>query len=258
MIGRAEVVRRLRAAGCVWAEDEADLILREGGDVEALVAQRVSGAPLEVVLGWAELAGVRVHLDAGVFVPRRRSELLVDLAREEASRFASPVVVDLCCGSGAVGAAVVSGLPAATLVAADVDAVAVACARRNVEPLGGTAYLGDLYAALPVSVVADVLVVNAPYVPSDEVGLLPREARDHEPRTALDGGADGAELHRRVAAGAPARLSADGVLLVETSAAQAELTVAAFESAGLVATVVHDDDLDATVALGRHPSRPRM
>jgi len=253
VIGRADVERRLRAAGCVWAEEEAELLLASGGDVEAKVARREAGEPLEVVLGHATLAGVRVELDPGVFVPRRRSELLVRLAREQALALPrpSPVVVDLCCGSGAVGIAVVSVLERFELHAADVDPVAVACARRNVEPHGGAAYVGDLYDALPTGLLADVLVVNAPYVPSDEIDLQPREAREHEPRTALDGGPDGVDLQRRVAAGAPARLSAVGVLLIETSAVQAPLTAAAVEAAGLEPTAVHDDDLDATVVLGR-------
>lgn len=251
MTPRSEVVQRLRAAGCVWAEDEADLLLASGGDVDAKVARREAGEPLEVVLGYATLAGVRVELDPGVFVPRRRSELLVRLARDRAAALDTPLVVDLCCGSGAVGAAVVTGLPGAVLHAADVDPVAVVCARRNVEPLGGSVHLGDLYVALPTGLRADVLVVNAPYVPTAEVDLLPREAREHEPRSALDGGADGVELHRRVAAGAPARLAAGGLLLIETSAAQAPLTSAALTAAGLEPEVVHDDDLDATVVLGR-------
>ncbi len=252
MTARVEVVQRLRAAGCVWAEDEADLLLASGGDVEAKVARRAAGEPLEVVLGHATLAGVRVELDAGVFVPRRRSELLVRLARDGAAAAPGvPVVVDLCCGSGAVGVAVVDGLPAAVLHAADVDPVAVACARRNVEPLGGSVHLGDLYDALPDGLRADVLVVNAPYVPTAEVDLLPREAREHEPRTALDGGSDGVELHRRVAAGAPAHLAAGGLLLIETSTAKSALTAAAVEAAGLTSSVAHDDDLEATVVLGR-------
>ncbi len=254
MTGRAEIERRLRAAGCVWAEDEAALILASGGDVEAKVARREAGEPLEVVLGYAVLAGIRVEIDRGVFVPRRRSELLVRLAREQALRFTEPVVVDLCCGSGAVGVAVVASLERYELHAADLDPVAVACARRNVEALGGAAYEGDLYDALPPGLRADVLVVNAPYVPTDEIDLQPREARDHEPRTALDGGADGVEVQRRVAAGAPGRLSERGAMLVETSAAQEPLTVAAVEAAGLIASVVHDDDLDATVVLARRPA----
>ena len=92
-----------------------------------------------------------------------------------------------------------------------------------------------------------------PYVPTDEVGLLPPEARDHEPRVALDGGADGLDVLRRVAAEAPRWLAPGGHLLVETSERQAPYAVAAFTRGGLVARVVTDDDLEATVVIGRRP-----
>jgi release factor glutamine methyltransferase len=111
---------------------------------------------------------------------------------------------------------------------------------------------GDLYDPLPATLRGrvDVLVANAPYVPTTELAFLPVEAREHEPRIALDGGADGVGIQRRVAAGAPDWLAAGGVLLVETSERQAPLTVASFVAARLVARVVTDDDLRATVVVG--------
>lgn len=135
---------------------------------------------------------------------------------------------------------------------ADLDPVAVGCARRNVEPVGGRVHQGDLYAALPAGLRGrvDLLVANAPYVPSAAVALLPPEARNHEPRTALDGGPDGTALQRRVAVGAQHWLAPGGTLLVETSAGQASLTTVAVESGGLHAAVVRDDDRDATVVIG--------
>src|SRR3954462_3557379 len=100
------VVARLRAAGCVFAEDEARLLLAGAAPdaLDALVARRVAGEPLEPLLGWAEFCGLRVAVAPGVFVPRRRTEALV----EEAVALFRPgaVVVDLCCGSGALGLAV--------------------------------------------------------------------------------------------------------------------------------------------------------
>ena len=99
-----------------------------------------------------------------------------------------PVVVDLCCGSGAVGAALAAALDV-ELYAVDVDPEAVRCARRNVGPVGGVVYAGDLYAPLPADLHGrvEVLAANAPYVPTDDIRLLPLEARLHEPRAALDG-----------------------------------------------------------------------
>jgi release factor glutamine methyltransferase len=188
-----------------------------------------------------------------VFVPRRRTEALV--AEAVARTRPGAVVVDLCCGSGAVGAAVTAAVPGIELHAADVDPAAVACARRNVVPVGGAVHEGDLYAALPASLRGrvDVVVANAPYVPTDAIALMPPEARTHERRAALDGGADGVDVQRRVAAGAPDWLAPAGWLLVETSAEQAPETLAAFAAAGLRAEVVADEELAGTVVVGSRP-----
>jgi release factor glutamine methyltransferase len=248
-----EVAARLRAAGCVFAEDEARLLVDTAttpGELAGMVERRAAGLPLEHVLGWADFCGLRVAVEPGVFVPRRRTELLV---REAAAR-ARPgaVVVDLCCGSGAVGAAVAAAVGPIELHAADVDPVAVRCARSNLVAAGGRVYEGDLDAPLPPALRGrvDVLVANVPYVPSGEVELLPAEARLHEPRVALDGGEDGLDVLRRVVELAPRWLAPGGHLLTEASEAQAPLAVAVMTAGGLVARVAADGDLDATVVIG--------
>ena len=248
----APVVARLRAAGCVFAEEEAALLAEAaaGAELEALVERRVAGEPLEQVLGWAEFCGRRFVVEPGVFVPRQRTRLLV----REAASLARPgaVVLDLCCGTGAVGAAIAAAVRGLDVHASDLDPAAVRCARRN---LAGTVYQGDLYDPLPASLRGrvDVLVANAPYVPTDAIALMPPEARDHEARAALDGGADGLDLHRRVAAGAPDWLAPGGALLIETSERQAPGTLAAVNRAGLIARVVADDELAGTVVVGVLP-----
>ncbi|MGW5771415.1 putative protein N(5)-glutamine methyltransferase [Streptomyces longwoodensis] len=247
------VVAALRAAGCVFAEDEARLILSAAStpdEAAALVARRVAGEPLELVVGWAEFHGLRVTVAPGVFVPRRRSEFLVDQALAHAPH--ARVVVDLCCGSGAVGAALATALGSVELHAADLDPAAVRCARGNLADLGGRVYEGDLFGPLPDRLRGrvDVLAANVPYVPSREVPLLPAEAREHEPLTALDGGADGLDVLRRVAAGAPAWLAPGGCLLVETSEQQAPDAVEAFTDGGLTARLAVDDDRWAHVVVG--------
>ena len=204
----------------------------DGDRLERMLARRVVGEPLEQVLGWAEFCGLRVVVAPGVFVPRRRTEFLVERAVQLLGAGTRPVVVDLCCGTGAIGVAIAARLEV-ELHAADLDPDAVACARQNVTT--GEVHEGDLYDALPVDLRGrvDLLAVNAPYVPTDEIRLMPPEARLHEHRVALDGGADGLDLHRRVASGAPEWLRPGGTLLIETSQAQADTTAAACEAAGL-------------------------
>jgi release factor glutamine methyltransferase len=238
------VVAALRTAGCVFAEEEAALLQSEArtrDDLETMLARRLAGEPLEQIVGWAEFCGLRVAVAPGVFVPRRRTEALVDLAVAIVQDVERPVVVDLCCGTGAIGVAIAARVPDAVLHAADLDDDAVACARRNVTT--GEVHQGDLYAALPRMLLGrvDVLAVNAPYVPTDEIALMPTDARDHEHRVALDGGPDGLSLHRRVAAGASDWLRPGGTLLIETSRPQADGTAAACTAAGLAAGVVVQD-----------------
>jgi release factor glutamine methyltransferase len=250
------LVIRLRAAGCVFAEDEAALLTAEAADagaLERMTARRVAGEPLEQVVGWAVFRGLRVAVEPGVFVPRARTGLLVTEALTVLAALpAAGTVVDLCCGSGAVGLALATEQPGTRLWATDLDPVAVACARRNLGGLGEV-LLGDLDAALPDALAGrvDVLVANAPYVPTDEIAQMPSEARDHEPRTALDGGPDGVDLHRRIAAAAPRWLAPGGHLLIETSVRQAGSTAAACEGQGLAVRVVHDDEVDGTVVVAR-------
>ncbi|MDR8411420.1 putative protein N(5)-glutamine methyltransferase [Nonomuraea sp. 3-1Str] len=283
LLTHSAITAQLRAAGCVFAEDEADLLIstaRSSAALAAMVDRRVAGLPLEHVLGWAEFCGLRVAVDPGVFVPRRRSEFLaaqaITLTRRALARTSRPVVVDLCCGSGALAAALSSTLsateqteqtgsigptgsaatPPVQVHAVDIDPAAVRCARRNLAPSGGHVHQGDLYEPLPDRLRGriDVLVASPPYVPTGEIGLLPSEARDHEPPVALDGGADGLDIVRRVIAAAPGWLAPGGHLLVETSARQAADTAKAMARAGLAARVTGSDELYATAVIGTRPA----
>ena len=265
------VVARLRAAGCVFAEDEAALLREAAGPgaraevaLEGLVARRVAGEPLEHLLGWVAFAGRRWSVGPGVFVPRRRTELMVRaalaLARPAGPLLAQPTapvtVVDLCCGCGAVGGAVALGLRAQgahmVLHAADVAVAATDHARRNLEPLGGRVHTGDLFDALPAHLRGgvDVLLCNAPYVPTDAIATMPPEARDHEPAVALDGGGDGLDVVRRVVAGAREWLAPGGSLLFEVGTGQVDAATRLVGSHGLRPRVVTDDDPDADDATG--------
>ncbi|MCX4822923.1 putative protein N(5)-glutamine methyltransferase [Streptomyces sp. NBC_01142] len=257
LLPHSVIVTRLRAAGCVFAEDEAQLLIstaRTPDDLATMVDRRVDGLPLEHVLGWAEFCGLRIMMDPGVFVPRRRTEFLVGRAAVLAPPRA--VVVDLCCGSGALGAALAAALDRVELYAADIDPAAVRCARRNVAAAGGQVYEGDLYEPLPAALRGrvDVLLANVPYVPTEEIELLPAEARIHEARVALDGGSDGLDVLRRVTAAASRWLTPGGSLLFETSERQAPHAVETVARSGLIPRVVTSDELYATVVIATRPS----
>ncbi|THG30277.1 putative protein N(5)-glutamine methyltransferase [Naasia lichenicola] len=246
------MVERLRAAGCVFAEDEAALLTdaaTDSDDLERMILSRVAGLPLEQIVGWAEFGGLRILVDPGVFVPRRRTEILANEALTWTR--SGSVVLDLCCGTGAVGAVLAARVPGIELYASELDAPAVENARRNLEPIGGSVFAGDLFGALPGSLRGriDVLVVNAPYVPTAAIALMPPEARDWEPSVALDGGADGLDVHRRVAAEAAGWLAETGILLIETSRLQAPTTAQIFETRGFDTRIVHDDEIDGTAVL---------
>jgi release factor glutamine methyltransferase len=218
--------------------------------LEELVARRVAGEPLEHVVGWVDFAGVRVALQPGVFIPRQRTSYVVDLAAAVVPP--DGVVVDLCCGSGALGLALARRHPGIELHAADIDPVAVACARRNLAPVGAQVHHGDLATPLPDRLrgKVDVLVANVPYVPSAAIALMPPESREHEPRSTVDGGADGLDVVRRLAELAPRWLRPGGRVFVETGRDQAGSAADAFAGAGLLTRVHHHDDRAATVVEG--------
>lgn len=253
----ASVVDTLRAAGCVYAEDEASMLLtaaESSEELDRMIRQRVSGLPLEQIVGWAAFCGLRILVEPDVFVPRRRTEFLA----EQALKLTVPgsIAVELCCGAGAVSAVLLTHVPSIELYAADIERPAILSARRNLEPLGGRVFLGDLYDPLPLELQGrvDVLVANAPYVPTASIGLMPPEARLYEPKITLDGGADGLDVQRRIVATAPLWLAPTGALLIETSEQQAPTTAAIMTSAGLVAHTVRDEEREATVVIGRRPS----
>lgn len=250
----SQVITRLRAAGCVYAEDEATLLVgTAGGDEDELarlIAAREVGHPLEQLLGWVAFGRLRIAVGPGVFVPRVRTELLAEQALTRLGDGAA--VVELCCGVAAVATVLQRSGLVGELYAADIDPVAVGYARQNLAD-AAVVLVGDLYDPLPTTLRGrvDVIVANAPYVPTNAIALMPREARDHEPLLALDGGGDGADVHRRIIADAPSWLRTGGHLLIETGRGQAVITAGEMRQSGFQVEVVVDDDRDATVVVGR-------
>ena len=249
------LVGRLRAAGCVFAEEEAELLAGEAASVTELdrwVRRRVDGEPLETILGWAEFAGLRIAVSRGVFVPRRRSRVLVDEVIARAPHGA--IVTELCCGTAAVSAALLDSRPDVTVYASDIDEQALSDARVNLRGRA-TVVRGDLYSPLPHTLKGkvDVIVANAPYVPTEEIANMPPEARDHESRAALDGGHDGLDLHRRISVEARSWLRSGGSLIVETSARQSTEDLRILAADGFDARVVRSDEFDGTAVVGIAP-----
>lgn len=253
---RDALAARLRAAGSVFAEDEADLLLAAGdGDptrLRGLLQRRLAGEPLEYVLGWAAFDGHRVRVTPGVFVPRARTRVVVVEAARRLHRYDR--VVDLCCGAGAIGMALLERIGALDLVAADIDPDATEVAAENLGDRG-IVVTGDLFAPLPTRFrgQVDVLTVNAPYVPTDAIGSMPTEARDHEHRVALDGGADGLDVHRRIAAGAVEWIRPGGAVVIEVSGVQAPVSAGLFRAAGFTAELARDDEVDGTCVVATLP-----
>ncbi|MGH3351515.1 MAG: putative protein N(5)-glutamine methyltransferase [Nocardioides sp.] len=246
------LIARLRAAGCVFAEEEAALLRAEAvspEEREAMVVRRVAGEPLELILGWAEFCGLRIRVAPGVFVPRQRSALVVEIVAATLRETDAPKVLDLCCGTGALGAAVAAQVPGAEVWATDIDPAAVECARRNLSSQAQVR-LGDLFDPLPDDLVLDVIVANAPYVPTSRIADMPPEARDHEHHVALDGGADGLDIQRRVISQAPKHLAPGGTLIIEAGQEQAPVTASLMREQGLTADIRHDEELYATAVTG--------
>ena len=255
---RKRVVHELTIGGFLAADQEADALFNashEGvGSVEALLARRLSGEPLAWIIGSVPFCGIRLQVDAGVFVPRQHTETL---ARRAASLLPdNGIAIDLCTGCGAVAAVLSSAHPEATVVATDIDPVAVACARRN----GVRALLGDLDGPLPPSLRggADVVTAAVPYVPTEELHLLPRDVLAHEPRNALDGGKRGTTMLIRVAKAAPLWLSHSGRLLLELGGGQAGQLATTLADVGLSEISMHrDGDGQERLIEARRPSSPR-
>ena len=254
---RTSVLDALAAGGSVSPGAEADALLEASnagvGPLGELLARRLGGEPLAWIVGWVRFCDARVRVDPGVFVPRPQTEALA--RRAVALLSAEGIAVDLCAGSGAVSVVLGTARPRATVIATDVDPAAVACAARN----GVEALLGDLDEPLPPALRGRVDVVTAvvPYVPTEELHLLPRDVLAHEPRRALDGGPRGTVLLERAARAAARWLRPGGSVLLELGGEQADELFTITADAGLTAIRVHRDEDERDRAIeARRPEPP--
>jgi release factor glutamine methyltransferase len=242
-VDRHSVTMLLADAGFVAADEEAaELIARADGDtqlLEALVQRRLTGEPLAWITGSTTFCGVPIRVDPGVYVPRWQSEQLAQRAAERLPD--DGTAIDLCTGSGAIAKVLSTRHPHARVVATDVDARAVACARAN----GVDAVRGDLFEPLPHDLEADVVVGVVPYVPTPDLPLLQRDTFAFETPLSYDGGDDGAAILRRVLADARRFLRTGGAVLLELGGDQADLVRDDLERLGYhEVRVLRDEDGD--------------
>lgn len=279
----------LRAAGCVFAEDEAAILLEAAGGparrLDDLVARRVAGEPLEQIVGWVDFAGLRLSVQPGVFVPRQRTALLATHAVSATRRMMNsqgngteadvaavrPIVLEAFCGVGPVASVVAARVPGVDIHLGDAQAEAVRCAVENVDRCvqtgdsaqaaeSGATVAGhvlDCLLGLPASLRQSISVLAAvpPYVPETAADFLPHEALDFEPSTALFGGADGLDLVRRLITESLDWLAPAGVLLIEIGRGQvAAATTFAAERGLETRSHLGEDDHTVVVELRRTPA----
>lgn len=252
LLPRRDVVDRLRTGGCQAAEEEADDLLSaapDGDTLEWWLRRRERGEPLAWITGSQLFCGHRVTVDAGVYVPRPQSE---ELARRAAGVLAGrgDRAVDLCTGTGAIARHLMDMEPTAGVVATDVDARAVRCARSNGVPV----VQADLAAPLAAGAF-DIVTAVAPYVPTESLAVLPADVRRYEPRRALDGGDDGLDLVRLIVVAAARLLRPGGSLFLELGGDQDTELGQTLVAAGWTGmTTWADEDGDLRGLSARRPS----
>lgn len=221
---------------------------------EQLRDRRLDRVPLQYLTREQPFMGHDFYVDERVLIPRPETELLCEraIAALRACASPTPAALDLCCGSGCIAVSMALACPAAHVDAADLSADALAVTRHNAQALGADIGMaqGDLFDAVDGRRY-DVIISNPPYIPAgDCLDMQPEVMR--EPAMALNGGADGLDFYRRIAAGAPARLREQGVVLLEVGFDQAERVAALMEGAGFREIRIHKDYQDISRMVESH------
>jgi release factor glutamine methyltransferase len=224
---------------------KVDLLVRyneEPGEAQrnefkALIRRRIDGFPVAYLIGRREFYLLEFEVSPAVLVPRPETETLVSEALNQLKGRATPMILDLCTGSGCIAVSLAHQKPDSRVTATDVSPDALDLAKRNARKHGVDTRIhfrqGDLFAALPPGSLFDVIVSNPPYVTTNELAGLARDVREHEPRLALDGGPDGLAFYRRIVAGVEKYLSPGGLLFLEIGATQDDAVRGLLEQAGL-------------------------
>lgn len=218
---------------------ERPLSPQELGSFRELFKRRRNGEPVAYLLGEREFYGIMLRVDARVLIPRPDSERLVEVALERTrQRSMLGRALDMCTGSGCVAIAFARTRPTWSVTASDVSPAALEVARDNAHRTGAIRNLRLLEGSLFSAVVGerfDLITANPPYIASAEIATLPPDVRDFEPRLALDGGADGLDFVRQIAAQAAAAMNPGALLALEIGADQGAAASAILEQHGFSA-----------------------
>lgn len=192
--------------------------------MRSLVQRRSNAEPVAYLVGKREFFGLDFYVDQNVLIPRPDTETLVMELVEEAQQLTSPQILDLCTGSGCVAIAAASNCSTASFLATDISEAALSIAQKNAESndlLAQIRFLkSDCFAQIPAEAQFDLIASNPPYIPDAEIETLDMDVRQHEPRLALAGGADGLVFYRKIIQEAVPRLKEGGKLLLEFSPEQ--------------------------------------
>ena len=215
--------------------------------MRALVQRRAKSEPVAYLVGNREFFGLDFYVDQNVLVPRPDTETLVMELVDEAKKAASPFILDLCTGSGCIAISAASHCPHASFLATDISGAALAIAEKNAESNGLSQKIqflqSDYFGAISNDSAFDIIASNPPYIPDAEIESLEADVRQHEPRLALAGGADGLDYYRKIIQEADSYLKDEGVLLLEFSPEQEASLRQLFEASGKYTEISVKSDL---------------
>jgi release factor glutamine methyltransferase len=242
----------------LYVDLERPLSKEELASFRALIERRMGGEPTQYLTGVKEFYNRPFKVDARVLIPRPETELLVEAALHALPKDAPSQALDVCTGSGCIAISLAAERPQATVLATDLSADACALARENAEKLGVgdrvSILQGDLFAPVPADARFALIVSNPPYISSGEIPSLSAEVR-REPHLALDGGADGLVVLRRVIEGARRLLQAGGLLAMEMAETQGSAVKELLQAAGFVDVRVEKDlERRDRLAFGTQPA----
>lgn len=227
-------------------------VLREDDrkEYERRIEMRLSGTPLQYITGVQEFMGLMFRVNPNVLIPRLDTEVLVDQAIGilKAKEWENPFILDMCTGSGAIGVTMAHEFPDAEVTMTDVSPKALSTAMGNAQindVFSRCIFLqGDMFEAIPEQKRFDMILSNPPYIESDVIETLSTEVKDHEPRLALDGGADGLTFYRILAENAEKHLADGGYLMMEIGCDQGEAVRQLLEENENYSTAVVLQDLN--------------